>query len=110
MAIVTAAARRRDVLAMMLTGLVALVAVDITHRGYPHRRGAPVSDPANCDERQVRADQRGWIVDGEHDARWPAESRLANLWRDARNNRLSLDVPVEQVRLCCGPGLRALNR
>ena len=25
------------------------------------------------------------------------------------NNRLSLDVPVEHVRLCSGPGLRALN-
>jgi hypothetical protein len=35
MAIVAAAAIRRDVFAMMLTGLVALAALDITHRGYP---------------------------------------------------------------------------
>ena len=38
MAIVAAAAIRRDVFAMMLTGLVALAASDITHRGYPQRR------------------------------------------------------------------------
>ena len=37
MAIVAAAAIRRDVFAMMLTGLVALAAMDITHRGYPQR-------------------------------------------------------------------------
>ena len=38
MAIVAAAAIRRDVFAMMLTGLVAVAASDITHRGYPQRR------------------------------------------------------------------------
>ena len=38
MAIIAAAAMRRDVFAMMLTGLVTVAASDITHRGYPQRR------------------------------------------------------------------------
>jgi hypothetical protein len=58
MAIVAAAAIRRDVFAMMLSGLVTHAALDITHRGYPQRR-------QGCRARRTRE-------------RSPAESNVAS--------------------------------
>ena len=54
MAIVVAAAIRRDVFAIMLTGLVALASMDIAHRGYPQRRKRCRRQDANDLVRQVR--------------------------------------------------------
>ena len=59
MAIVAAAARRRDVFAMMLTRLVGLAAFDNTHRGYPHRRQCSRRQSPRPSELRRNADPSG---------------------------------------------------
>lgn len=59
MAIVAAAAMRRDVFAMMLAGLEALAAVDITHRGYPQRREGCRRQPGDVRRKAGPSGQTG---------------------------------------------------